>query len=64
MYNETSGRVIDFSAILTQTQQNSKPARSSECRRAGEAILLEPRTIRHQERVEDLFYLLFKRTGT
>ncbi len=64
MYNETSGRVIDFSAILTQAQQNAKPARSGECQRAGEALLLEPRTIRHQERVEDLFYLLFKRTGT
>jgi hypothetical protein len=32
-------------------------------RQAGKTLIMEPRTIRHQERVEDLFYLLFRRTG-
>jgi len=62
MHHEHSSRIIDFSSFLLQARQT--PQALSNDNRAGAALLLEPRTIRHQERVEDLFYLLFKRTGS
>lgn len=58
MQNENQGRLIDISAMLAQTPRNTSTATGT-----GQALILEPRTIRHQERVEDLFYLLFRRTG-
>ncbi len=61
MQNENHGRVIDMATAF------NAPARASNTtttdRQAGKTLIMEPRTIRHQERVEDLFYLLFRRTG-
>lgn len=54
------GRLIEFKRAPNETPVTA-PALQSH---AGTALILEPRTIRHQERVEDLFYLLFRRTGT
>lgn len=61
MHSENSNRIIDFSSFLMQARQTTQSL--ADDNRAGAALLLEPRTIRHQERVGDLFYLLFKRTG-
>lgn len=57
------GRLIEFKRALNETNAaaSTAPARQ---KGSGAALILEPRTIRHQERVEDLFYLLFRRTGS
>lgn len=57
------GRLIEFRRALNETNiKAAGPMPAQKNVRA--ALILEPRTIRHQERVEDLFYLLFRRTGT
>lgn len=62
MQEVSEGRLIQFTAALNKMTDNeaAKEAGST----SGQTLLMEPRTVRHQERVEDLFYLLFKRTGT
>ncbi len=62
MQNEHHGRVIDMAKAFRPAAREQKATHSSG-RQDGKALLMEPRTIRHQERVEDLFYLLFRRTG-
>jgi hypothetical protein len=62
MQNENHGRIIDM-ATAFQSAQRVQNAMSTTERQAGKTLIMEPRTIRHQERVEDLFYLLFRRTG-
>lgn len=60
MQNENQGRVLDMAAVFASLPQ--KP-NTSATGRDGKTLFIEPRTIRHQERVVDLFYLLFRRTG-
>ncbi len=57
------GRLIEFKRALNETNTTAAGALAPQ-KHAGAALILEPRTIRHQERVEDLFYLLFRRTGS
>lgn len=61
MQNENRGRVIDMATAFNALARASKTTTTD--RQAGKTLIMEPRTIRHQERVEDLFYLLFRRTG-
>lgn len=63
MQNENQGRLIDISAMLAQPRKAGNHTNTTATAGTGQALILEPRTIRHQERVEDLFYLLFRRTG-
>jgi hypothetical protein len=60
MQNDVHGKLIEFSRASVAASKPLSPAHV----KAGQALIMEPRTIRHQERVEDLFYLLFRRTGT
>jgi len=60
MQNDVHGKLIEFSRSSGAASKPLSPANV----KAGQALIMEPRTIRHQERVEDLFYLLFRRTGT
>ncbi|AFM13507.1 hypothetical protein [Turneriella parva] len=60
MQNDVNGKLIEFSRVFAPPAQKAGAVNT----KAGQALILEPRTIRHQERVEDLFYLLFRRTGT
>jgi hypothetical protein len=62
MQNENYGRIIDITKAFSPAVPGQK-ANTSTSNRDGRALIMEPRTIRHQERVEDLFYLLFRRTG-
>ncbi|HMV36467.1 MAG TPA: hypothetical protein PKW28_15750 [Turneriella sp.] len=62
MQNENHGRIIDMAKAFTPAVR-AQNANNSTGRQDGKALIMEPRTIRHQERVEDLFYLLFRRTG-
>lgn len=62
MQNENHGRIIDMATAFAPPHRVQSPTSTTE-RQAGKALIMEPRTIRHQERVEDLFYLLFRRTG-
>ena len=63
MEPSNDGRLIEFKRALNDT--HTKPATTVATQNhTRAALILEPRTIRHQERVEDLFYLLFRRTGT
>lgn len=64
MQNDVHGKLIAFSRALTQGSGAQHSPDFVGSKKAGQALILEPRTIRHQERVEDLFYLLFRRTGT
>lgn len=57
------GRLIEFKRALNETNSAASTAPTRQ-KGGGAALILEPRTIRHQERVEDLFYLLFRRTGS
>lgn len=63
MQQSNEGRVINFAAAIQNVTTTGKPGLMADLNRTGKALLLEPRSVRHQERVEDLFYLLFKRTG-
>jgi len=62
MQTSTQGKLIEFAAAFSRKPSDAKvlAGRASE----GRTLLLEPRSVRHQERVNDLFYLLFKRTGS
>jgi len=53
--DQLASRVIayDFKDSSTSVEQVFKPQ--------SKVIFIEPRPIRHQERVEDLFQVLFKR---
>jgi hypothetical protein len=62
MQNENHGRIIDITAAFAPSRRVQSPS-SIRKQQAGKALIMEPRTIRHQERVEDLFYLLFRRSG-
>jgi hypothetical protein len=62
MQNENQGRIIDMAQVFLRSAQANGKNNSGKLQ-AGKTLILEPRTIRHQERVEDLFYLLFRRTG-
>ena len=62
MEQTNEGRLISF--CQAQDQKSTLTEASRDRKPTGRALILEPRTIRHQERVEDLFYLLFRRTGT
>ncbi len=64
MQNDVHGKLIAFSRVLGPGQGSKHTTDFAVTQKAGQALILEPRTIRHQERVEDLFYLLFRRTGT
>jgi hypothetical protein len=66
MDHTNEGRLIEFAGALKQLQMRSAPAATAATKThtTTNALIMEPRTIRHQERVEDLFYLLFKRTGS
>lgn len=55
------GRIIEFSTLLTKPVANNNTMTATGAA-SGRTLLLEPRSVRHQERVNDLFYLLFKRT--
>lgn len=59
MQNSTDGRLLEFQAAMKITNQGKAGLSTKK----GQTLLLEPRSVRHQERVEDLFYLLFKRTS-
>lgn len=59
MQQSGEGRLLPFEATLNKIAQ----MQNTSAQRQGQAILMEPRSVRHQERVEDLFYLLFKRTS-
>lgn len=59
MQQSGEGRLLPFEATLNKIAQMQGTTAHSK----GQAILMEPRSVRHQERVEDLFYLLFKRTS-
>lgn len=63
MQHENYGRIIRMTMPFPEPQR-VQSATSTSDHRAGTALIMEPRTIRHQERVEDLFYLLFRRAGT
>jgi hypothetical protein len=63
MQQSNEGRVIHFAAAIQSVTGTGKSDLMAERSRKGKTLLLEPRSVRHQERVEDLFYLLFKRTG-
>ena len=58
------GRIIDFKHRLADKSGADNHTLQTQRPQSGQALILEPRTIRHQERVEDLFYLLFRRTGS
>lgn len=60
MQNDVTGKLIEFTRGYSAQSQSPNNTQKT----AGQTLILEPRTIRHQERVEDLFYLLFRRTGT
>ena len=57
------GRLIEFKSAAHNMKNADSRAIAPQAR-PGTALIMEPRTIRHQERVEDLFYLLFRRTGS
>ncbi|MBV6492048.1 MAG: hypothetical protein LDLANPLL_00037 [Turneriella sp.] len=63
MHEANEGRLLDFQAAMANFTPCEKNYSRSFNSTQGKALLLEPRSIRHQERVEDLFYLLFKRTS-
>lgn len=63
MQHSNEGRLIDFAAAMNKITSTAQPALAAQLNSAGKTLLMEPRSVRHQERVEDLFYLLFKRTG-
>lgn len=63
MQQSNEGRLIDFAAAMNKMTTTGKSALAAQVTSSGKALLMEPRSVRHQERVEDLFYLLFKRTG-
>ncbi len=64
MQESNEGRLIQFAAAMQKVISTGQPLLNAQAPVKGQAILMEPRSVRHQERVEDLFYLLFKRTGT
>lgn len=57
------GRLIEFKRAANDMNTADMRVLAQQ-KHLGAALIMEPRTIRHQERVEDLFYLLFRRTGT
>lgn len=63
MQQSNEGRLIDFAAAMNKMTTTGKAGFAAQVKSSGKALLMEPRSVRHQERVEDLFYLLFKRTG-
>jgi hypothetical protein len=64
MQESNEGRLIQFAAAMQKVTSTGQNQLGLQTPGKGQAILMEPRSVRHQERVEDLFYLLFKRTGT
>ncbi|HRP70275.1 MAG TPA: hypothetical protein PLY93_12135 [Turneriella sp.] len=63
MYELNEGRLLDFQTALKKQPSICETYNVHSAIERGKALLLEPRNVRHQERVEDLFYLLFKRTS-
>ncbi|MBX3722229.1 MAG: hypothetical protein KF713_10360 [Turneriella sp.] len=63
MQHSNEGRLIDFAAAMNKITTTGQTRLAAQVSHSGKALLMEPRSVRHQERVEDLFYLLFKRTG-
>jgi hypothetical protein len=64
MQQSNEGRLIHFAAALNNLNTTGSTSLAAQIDGKGQTLLMEPRSVRHQERVEDLFYLLFKRTGT
>ncbi|MCX7634023.1 MAG: hypothetical protein N2Z22_11895 [Turneriella sp.] len=58
MQNQTEGRLVDAANLFHQND-SSKTQQTTAC--DGKVLFIEPRTIRHQERVIDLFHILFRR---